>query len=244
MTVESIVFYVFATLTVVGALGVISMKNAVQAVLCLVLTFFSAAALWMLLEAEFLAVTLVLVYVGAVMVLFLFVVMMLDVDYASLRAGFSKYLPLGIITALALFGAIYWVIRSQVLGEIPEPAKNSADYSNVTVLGRLLYTDYFYAFEIAGVILLVAIIAAISLTFRGRRERRGQSVPLQHQTTREERLKIVSMESGRRQDAHLSSKKAPSKKKAIKKEVSKETVSKKEQTKANKGENKGEEKGS
>ncbi|GAA4347413.1 NADH-quinone oxidoreductase subunit J [Kangiella taiwanensis] len=203
MTVESIVFYVFAALTVIGALGVITMRNAVQAVLCLVLTFFSAAVLWMLLEAEFLAVTLVLVYVGAVMVLFLFVVMMLDVDYASLKSGFTKYLPLGIVTALALFGAIYWVIRSEVLGDMPEPAKHSAEYSNVTVLGRLLYTDYFYAFEIAGVILLVAIVAAISLTFRGRRERRGQSVPMQHQASREERLRVVSMESGPRQDAHL-----------------------------------------
>lgn len=203
MTVESIVFYLFAGLTVIGALGVITMRNAVQAVLCLVLTFFSAAVLWMLLEAEFLAVTLVLVYVGAVMVLFLFVVMMLDVDYASLKSGFTKYLPLGIVTALALFGAIYWVIRSEVLGDIPEPAKHSAEYSNVTVLGKLLYTDYFYAFEIAGVILLVAIVAAISLTFRGRRERRGQSVPMQHQASREERLRVVSMESGPRQDAHL-----------------------------------------
>lgn len=212
MTVESIVFYVFAALTVIGALGVISMKNAVQAVLCLVLTFFSAAVLWMLLEAEFLAVTLVLVYVGAVMVLFLFVVMMLDVDYASLKSGFTKYLPLGIITALALFGAIYWVIRSEALGDMPEPAKHSADYSNVTVLGKLLYTDYFYAFEIAGVILLVAIVAAISLTFRGRRDRRGQSVPLQHQATKEERLRVVSMESGLRQDAHMEKPKTQKKK--------------------------------
>ena len=153
MTVESIVFYLFAALTVLGAVGVITVRNAVQAVLCLVLTFFSAAVLWMLLEAEFLAVTLVLVYVGAVMVLFLFVVMMLDVDYASLKSGFTRYLPLGILVALALFGAIYWVIRSEVLGEMPEPAKHSAEYSNVTVLGKLLYTEYFYAFEVAGVIL-------------------------------------------------------------------------------------------
>lgn len=221
MTVESIVFYVFAALTVIGALGVITMRNAVQAVLCLVLTFFSAAVLWMLLEAEFLAVTLVLVYVGAVMVLFLFVVMMLDVDYASLKSGFTKYLPLGIVTALALFGVIYWVIRSEVLGDMPEPAKHSAEYSNVTVLGRLLYTDYFYAFEIAGVILLVAIVAAISLTFRGRRERRGQSVPMQHQASREERLRVVSMESGPRQDAHLRKEEAKKKPKSKRKKKTK-----------------------
>ncbi|RDX35361.1 NADH-quinone oxidoreductase subunit J [Kangiella sp. HD9-110m-PIT-SAG06] len=220
MTVESVVFYLFAALTVLGALGVITMRNAVQAVLCLVLTFFSAAVLWMLLEAEFLAVTLVLVYVGAVMVLFLFVVMMLDVDYASLKSGFTRYLPLGVVTALVLFGAIYWVIRSETLGEMPEPAKHSADYSNVTVLGRLLYTEYFYAFEVAGVILLVAIVAAISLTFRGRRERRGQSVPMQHQASREDRLRVVSMESGPRQDAHLrketDGKKKPKRKKKTK----------------------------
>lgn len=203
MTVESLVFYLFASLTVLGAVGVITVRNAVQAVLCLVLTFFSAAVLWMLLEAEFLAVTLVLVYVGAVMVLFLFVVMMLDVDYASLKSGFTRYLPLGILVALALFGAIYWVIRSEVLGDMPEPAKHNAEYSNVSVLGKLLYTEYFYAFEVAGVILLVAIVAAISLTFRGRRDRRGQSVPVQHQASREERLRVVSMESGPRQDAHL-----------------------------------------
>ena len=237
MTVESIVFYVFSALTVIGAVGVISMKNAVQAVLCLVLTFFSAAVLWMLLEAEFLAVTLVLVYVGAVMVLFLFVVMMLDVDYASLKAGFTKYLPLALIMALALFGAIYWVIRSEVLGEIPEPPKHGAEYSNVTELGKLLYTDYFYAFEVAGVILLVAIVAAISLTFRGRRDRRGQSVPLQHQATKEERLRIVSMESGSRQDAHLQPRKEPKNKKVrkVKKgkdkdmEIKKETKKEKDQ---------------
>lgn len=220
--VESIVFYIFASLTILGAIGVISMRNAVQAVLCLVLTFFSAAVLWMLLEAEFLAVTLVLVYVGAVMVLFLFVVMMLDVDYSSLKSGYTKHLPLGIITALALFGAIYWVVRSEVLGDIPEPAKHNADYSNVTVLGKLLYTDYFFAFEVAGVILLVAIVAAISLTFRGRRERRGQSVPLQHQASKEERLKIISVESGPRQDGQDRTKKKKKAKKKIVKPKKKE----------------------
>lgn len=218
MTVESLVFYFFATLTVVAAIGVISMKNAVQAVLCLVLTFFSAAVLWMLLEAEFLAITLILVYVGAVMVLFLFVVMMLDVDYASLKAGFSKYLPLGILTALALFGAIYWVIRSEYFGldVIPEPAKKPADYSNVSVLGQYLYTDYFFAFEVAGVILLVAIVAAISLTFRGRRDRRGQSVPIQHMASKEERLRIVSMESEPRKSAK---KEEPKKQRVTKKKA-------------------------
>ncbi|WP_251358364.1 NADH-quinone oxidoreductase subunit J [Kangiella sp. TOML190] len=175
----------------------ITVKNSVQAVLCLVLTFFSTAALWLLLEAEFLAITLVLVYVGAVTVLFLFVVMMLDVDFAALKQGFAKHLPLGLLVGLALFGGIYWVVRSQVFGSevIAEPAKHEQGYSNVEELGRLLYGEYFYPFEIAGVILLVAIIAAISLTFRGRRERKGQSIPAQHKVLKEERLKIVAMKS-------------------------------------------------
>lgn len=197
MTAEQIVFYVFATLTIVSALGVVTVRNSVQAVLCLVLTFFSAAVLWMLLEAEFLAVALVLVYVGAVMVLFLFVVMMLDVDFASLNQGFTRYVPLGIFVAIGLLIGLYWVLRGEVFGleAMPEPAKHGAEHSNVEVLGRLLYTDYFYAFEIAGVILLVAIVAAISLTFRGRRERRGQSVPSQHRASKDERLHIVKMDA-------------------------------------------------
>lgn len=197
MNIESIVFYIFSALTIIAAIGVISVKNSVQAVMCLVLTFFSAAALWLLLEAEFLAITLVLVYVGAVMVLFLFVVMMLDVDFAALKQGFVKQLPLGLLVGFALFGAVYWVVRSQVFGtqQIPEPAKHDLEYSNVEELGRLLYGEYFYPFEIAGVILLVAIIAAISLTFRGRRERKGQSVREQHRVTKDERLKIVKMKT-------------------------------------------------
>ncbi|ACV25719.1 NADH-quinone oxidoreductase subunit J [Kangiella koreensis] len=197
MTAEQIVFYIFATLTIVSALGVVTVRNSVQAVLCLVLTFFSAAVLWMLLEAEFLAIALVLVYVGAVMVLFLFVVMMLDVDFASLNQGFTRYVPLGILVAIGLLIGLYWVLRGEVFGleAMPEPVKHGAEHSNVEVLGRLLYTDYFYAFEIAGVILLVAIVAAISLTFRGRRERRGQSVPSQHRASKDERLHIVKMDA-------------------------------------------------
>lgn len=197
MNIEALVFYFFSAITIIAAIGVISVKNSVQAVLCLVLTFFSAAALWLLLEAEFLAITLVLVYVGAVMVLFLFVVMMLDVDFAALKQGFAKHLPLGLLVGVGLFGAIYWVIKFEVFGldKIPEPAKHPKDYSNVEELGRLLYSEYFYPFEIAGVILLVAIIAVISLTFRGRRDRKGQSVREQHRVLKEERLKVVSMKS-------------------------------------------------
>ena len=197
MTVEQIVFYLFATLMIVSALGVVTVRNSVQAVLCLVLTFFSAAVLWMLLEAEFLAVALVLVYVGAVMVLFLFVVMMLDIDFASLRQGFTRYVPLGILVAVALLIGLYWILRGEVFGleSMPEPAKHDESYSNVEALGSLLYTDYFYAFEIAGVILLVAIVAAISLTFRGRRDRRGQSVPGQHKASKDDRLHVLKMDA-------------------------------------------------
>lgn len=131
------------------------------------------------------------------MVLFLFVVMMLDVDFAGLNQGFTRYVPLGILVAIGLLIGLYWVLRGEVFGleAMPEPAKHGADHSNVEVLGRLLYTDYFYAFEIAGVILLVAIVAAISLTFRGRRERRGQSVPSQHRASKDERLHIVKMDA-------------------------------------------------
>ncbi|MCW8856485.1 MAG: NADH-quinone oxidoreductase subunit J [Kangiella sp.] len=197
MTAEQIVFYLFATLAIASALGVVMVRNSVQAVLCLVLTFFSMAALWMLLEAEFLAIALVLVYVGAVMVLFLFVVMMLDVDFASLKQGFTRYVPLGVLVAAGLLIGLYWVLRGEVFGleMMPEPNKHGAEHSNVEVLGKLLYTDYFYAFEVAGVILLVAIVAAISLTFRGRRERRGQSVPMQHRASKDERLHIVKMDA-------------------------------------------------
>jgi NADH-quinone oxidoreductase subunit J len=165
MGIESIVFYFFAAVTVVSALSVISVRNPVHAALFLVLTFFSSAFIWMLLEAEFLAITLVLVYVGAVMVLFLFVVMMLDINIARLREGFVKFLPIGILMALVMFGLIYSVISGDRFGieAMPDPIAKAADYSNTKALGSVLYTEYVFAFEIAAVILLVAIIAAIAI---------------------------------------------------------------------------------
>lgn len=197
MTIETLVFYFFATLMVIGALGVVLLNNSVQAVLSLVFTFFCAAIIWLLLEAEFLAISLVLVYVGAVMVLFLFVVMMLDLDRSKPIKKHGKQLLFGLVVAIILFIGLYLVLRSEYFGLqlMPTPAKHSLEYSNVAELGKLLYNDYFYAFEIAGVILLVAIVAAISLTFRGRLERRGQSIPGQHKVTKEDRLRVVKVEA-------------------------------------------------
>jgi NADH-quinone oxidoreductase subunit J len=197
MTFETIVFYSFAAWLVFSALMVITSKNSVKAALFLVLTFASASAIWLLLEAEFLALSLIVVYVGAVMVLLLFVVMMLDVDYAALRQGFVKKLPLAIIISFSLFALLYFFITHGEFG--PEnyikPAPRGDDYSNIKELGRLLYTDYFIAFETAAVILLVAIISAIALTFRGRKNRKAQVISKQLMANKKNRLKIVSMDS-------------------------------------------------
>lgn len=197
MGIESIVFYFFAAVTVLSALSVISVRNPVHAALFLVLTFFSSAFIWMLLEAEFLAITLVLVYVGAVMVLFLFVVMMLDINIARLREGFVKFLPIGILMALVMFGLIYSVISGDRFGieAMPDPVAKAADYSNTKALGSVLYTEYVFAFEIAAVILLVAIIAAIALTMRKRAETKYQIPSEQIKVQKQDRLKIIKMEA-------------------------------------------------
>ena len=191
-----IVFYGFAAWLIFSALMVISSKHSVKAALFLVLSFASASAIWLLLQAEFLAISLIVVYVGAVMVLLLFVVMMLDVDYAALRQGFVNKLPIALIIAVAFFAVLYAFINS---GEFSSeafaiPADKPADYANIKALGRVLYTDYFLAFEIAAVILLVAIVAAIALTFRGRRNRKTQNVRKQLAANKQNRLKVISME--------------------------------------------------
>ena len=169
MSFQVIVFYSFAAWLIFSALMVISSKNSVKAALFLVLTFACASAIWLLLEAEFLALSLIVVYVGAVMVLLLFVVMMMDVDYAALRQGFVKKLPLAIIISVAFFGLLFSFIThgdfSNEAYPVPEP--HPEGYSNIKALGRILYTEYVIAFEIAAIILLVAIISAIALTFRG-----------------------------------------------------------------------------
>lgn len=200
MTFELFIFYLFAAIMVFAALRVITVTNPVFAAMFLVLTFFTAAGIWMLLEAEFLAITLVLVYVGAVMVLFLFVVMMLDVNVVPLREGFVKYLPMGILVGLVMFIEIVFLITQRYFRSenFPVPARASADTSNTETLGRLLYSEYLFQFEIAAIILLVAIVAAIALTLRRRSETKYQKPAEQVQVRKEDRLRIVSMESSKR----------------------------------------------
>jgi NADH-quinone oxidoreductase subunit J len=194
-----ILFYAFALVLLVSALGVIGLRNPVHSALCLVVTFFSAAAIWLLLEAEFLAIVLVLVYVGAVMVLFLFVVMMLDIDVEALRSGFTRHFWIGIATAVVVVLEIVGVVVARGLGGglemgggfVPTPA----DASNTTELGTALYTRYLYPFELAAVLLLVAIIAAIVLTMRHRRGLKVQDINKQIAVRREDRVRIVKMPS-------------------------------------------------
>ncbi len=193
--IETMVFYLFAISTVVTATAVVTVRNPVHAALFLVLTFFTSAIIWMTLEAEFLAISLVLVYVGAVMVLFLFVVMMLDINIARLREGFVKYLPLGVAVALIMLGLMLNVVTSDIfsIDTISEPAAKAADHSNTKALGSVLYTDYVFAFEIAAVILLVAIIAAISLTMRKRATTKYQNPSEQIKVRKADRIRIVKM---------------------------------------------------
>jgi len=176
MGFEKILFYIFGAITVIAAGMVVTRRNPVHAVLYLVLTFVTSAMLWMLLEAEFLAIALVLVYVGAVMVLFLFVVMMLDIDVAAMRAQFVRYLPLGLLIAGIMLAEIFLVLGADIfsLEQFPKPQARPADYSNTAELGMVLYTVHMYPFEIAAVILLVAIIAAIRLTLRRRPDTKYQ----------------------------------------------------------------------
>jgi len=194
---ETIIFYVFAIITVAAATSVVTVKNPIHAALFLVLTFFSSAIIWMTLEAEFLAISLVLVYVGAVMVLFLFVVMMLDINIARLREGFSRVLPLGIIVAAIMLALMWTVVTSDIFSveAFAKPQPKVADFSNTKALGGVLYTDYVFAFEIAAVILLVAIVAAISLTMRKRPQTRYQSPSNQIKVKKADRLRIVKMPS-------------------------------------------------
>ena len=190
-------FYLFSAILIVAASLVVTVRNPVKAALYLVLAFFSAACIWLTLEAEFLAIVLVLVYVGAVMVLFLFVVMMLDIDVARLREGFTQYLPAGLVIAGVMVAELSVVMLSRRFGldAIPRPVARGVDYSNTRELGLVLYTDYVYAFEIAALILLVAIIAAISLTFRRRGGTKVQVISEQLQVTKADRLRIVKMSS-------------------------------------------------
>ena len=190
-------FYLFSAILIVAASLVVTVRNPVKAALYLVLVFFSAACIWLTLEAEFLAIVLVLVYVGAVMVLFLFVVMMLDIDVARLREGFTQYLPAGLVIAGVMVAELAVVMLSGRFGldAMPRPVAQGVDYSNTRELGLVLYTDYVYAFEMAALILLVAIIAAISLTFRRRGGTKVQVIAEQLRVTKTDRLRIVKMNS-------------------------------------------------
>lgn len=201
MTFQAFVFYFFATILLFAALRVITARNPVHAALFLVLAFFTSAGIWVLLQAEFLAIALVLVYVGAVMVLFLFVVMMLDINLVRLREGFWSYLPLGAFVALLLVVEMALVLLSGYFGPAgsPAPPPLPEGYSNTKELGRLIYTEYVYPFEIAAVILLVAIVAAIALTLR-RRKQSKYIDPVQQIAVRpRERVRIVPMPAEKRE---------------------------------------------
>lgn len=201
MTFIEIVFYAFSAIMIMGALGVITSRNPVHSALFLVLTFVATSAIWLLLEAEFLAIALVLVYVGAVMVLFLFVVMMLDINLVVLRQGFMRYAPFGIVIALMLIVQMVLIVGPENFGldKFAEPVRHAADYSNTKELGRVLYTEYVYPFEIASVILLVAIVAAIALTMRRRPLTKYQTPGKQIQVKKADRLRVVKMNAEEKQ---------------------------------------------
>ncbi|MBK6393829.1 MAG: NADH-quinone oxidoreductase subunit J [Betaproteobacteria bacterium] len=197
MSFQTAVFYLFAAILVFAALRVISVKSPVHAALWLVLSFFTAAGIWLLLGAEFLAIALVLVYVGAVMVLFLFVVMMLDVNFEEMRRHFRSYLPVGAAVGGLVLLEMVLVILSGTKGA--GSAAAPAAGSNTKALGRLLYVDYVYPFELAAVLLLVAIVAAIALTYRRRRETKIQDVAEQVKVRREDRVRLVRMPAEKRE---------------------------------------------
>jgi NADH-quinone oxidoreductase subunit J len=188
---ETALFYAFAAVLLASGLAVVTARNPVHAALFLVLAFFTSAGIWLLLRAEFLAIALVVVYVGAVMVLFLFVVMMLDINLERVREGFWRNLPLALVVGGIMVVEMVAVLSRNVWGQNPKQVP--AGYSNTKELGRVLYTQYAFAFEIAAVILLVAIIAAIALTLRRRKDSRHQDPAMQVQARREDRVRLVSM---------------------------------------------------
>jgi NADH-quinone oxidoreductase subunit J len=197
MGIELIIFYVFSAILVFAAGMVVTVRNPVFAALFLVLAFFTSSAIWLLMEAEFLALTLVLVYVGAVMVLFLFVVMMLDINLAVLREGFTRYLPAGLLVAIIMLVQLSIIVGPEQFGldKFASPVAHTADYNNTAELGRVLYTEYLYPFEIASVILLVAIIAAIALTLRKRNRKEVLKPEQQVIVKRKDRVRLVKMKS-------------------------------------------------
>jgi NADH-quinone oxidoreductase subunit J len=209
-TVQALFFYVFAFVTFVAAARVITARNPVHAVLFLILTFVSSAGIFLLAGAEFLAMMLVIVYVGAVMVLFLFVVMMLDVNFAELRAGYAKYLPVGGVIGLLLFAelamvAVGWTpakdTATRVATKIPDTflksAPAGADYSNTKALGEVLYTQYMFFFELAGIILLIAMIGAIVLTLQHKVKVKRQNIGVQVARDPRTAIEVKQVETGK-----------------------------------------------
>ena len=199
MDFATLSFYAFAAMAIAAGIGVISMKNPVHAALLLVLTFFSVACTWILAGAEFLGIALILVYVGAVMVLFLFVVMMLDIDVAPLREGFVRYLPVGLIVAVIMLVEICLLIGVKVLVQAPlaADAAAAADIPNTTWLARALFTDFLLPFEVAAVILTIAVVAAVMLTLRRRTGVKHQDPAAQSRVRASDRLRMVKMEPTR-----------------------------------------------
>ena len=198
MLIHALCFYLFAAILIASAVMVIAARNPVHSVLFLILGFFNAAGLFVLMGAEFLAMILVVVYVGAVAVLFLFVVMMLDVDFAALRSGFLRYLPIGGTVGLILLGELAlivstWSFAPEAASATQLPIPDAAQMTNTHALGLVLYTDYIYAFQVAGVILLVAMVGAIVLTLREREGVRRQDVSRQINRTREESISVVKV---------------------------------------------------
>ena len=195
--IEQIVFYLFGGILLLSASMVVVMRNPIHSALFLVLSFFASAAIWLLLQAEFLAITLVLVYVGAVMVLFLFVVMMLDINLVTVREGFARFLPVGITVAVFMIAAMGLVVSSDYfISDTYMPIKSiGLDYSNTKELGLTLYTQYLYQFEIAGAILLVAIIAAISLSMSKSKINKSISPEQQVIVKKTDRLRVVKMKA-------------------------------------------------
>jgi NADH-quinone oxidoreductase subunit J len=195
MTFEQLTFYFLASVAVIAAIMVVTVRNPVRAAMFLILTFFTVACIWLLLEAEFLAIVLVLVYVGAVMVLFLFIVMMLDIDIDQLREGFGEYLPIGATVAVIILLQLAIVLSSGPfeIDQISAPAAATAEYSNTHQLGLLIYTYYVYPFELAAVLLLLAMVAAISLGLRQRSSSKRQKPNEQVRVRKQDRLRMVKM---------------------------------------------------
>ena len=200
MLIANILFYVFSSILVLSALMVVSVRNPVYSVLFLIFAFFNSAALFILLGAEFIAMLIVIVYVGAVAVLFLFVVMMLNVNFQELRVGFVKYLPIGLLVAAVMLLELVLIVNYSIAdkaGVAPSLSPVLEGVSNTTALGMLIYTKYIYPFQLAGVILLVAMIGAIVLTNRTRDGVRKQSIAKQIERNRQTSVEIVKVQSGK-----------------------------------------------